>query len=508
VPFDYSDYDISKVDEDNENLGTDLQDCAIIAQTFERGAHSTPTETAIFSTFSRTLTNMQSFSSAAIGSMAGYLAAPQLSAQDSTNQATDLSASAGISPNSTQADTGTKAQTDQFLQNIDIGSLSTLIPGSTAGKTLLDWAKDCIPCGLRIQSFLELNPAVDLLTTLETDLKNKLQMLSGIIDLLKDLTGYSNICDLMNLLSFTCIPDLQRIITVLAALLFLDVSQLDGLIGILQALIAPIFAPILMSLTTLLDKLVLLVVNPLECVITSFQSQITKLDFDLTYKSKNTTIKVQSKASAATKEDIDDVQDQIKAVRANMNKMQTGLKGSIQEMTDKIEEATQAIKRKMHFYLEEIKALLGEFGLADASYLRLAQRKLGIVRLISFIAALIEAMVKGHPACSGDGKTPEQSEIDNFFQIYLNPNGPFKMYVDDEGQIHIDNKTTDTSLLSDNGNVFIFDGSNALDPIVNQLSNDAAQALSKPVEVVMPCLKANSSEVDKINQWIAELSNI
>lgn len=512
--FDYSDVDIGKVDPGTVSLGTDLQDCALIAQTFERGAHATPTEAAVFATFSRSLANMKATSGAAVGSMSSYLQAPTDAADVNVQNASQLSANAGISPNDTQVNAGSQAATDQFLQSLNVGDIASATLGTSAGKTLLDWAKDCIPCGFRIEAFLELNPIKDLLNALEADIKRTLETLMAMLDMLKNLNVYGDICDLLNMLSFTCVPDLQRIIAVLMALLLLDTTKLDALFDLIKTLIAPLFTPVLMTLSALLDKFVTLVTKPLECILDSFEQQMNKLEFEVPRASKSVASQVGAKVATGMKQVVpsqdlmDDAHAQIKQARKEINQFKTGLKSSMKELTDKVTEAKRAIEDKLDFYLKEIKALLNDTGLTDAAHLRLSLRKLSIVRLINIIISLIEAMAKGHPACSGSGKTPEQNEIDNFFQVYLNPNSPFKMWVDDEGLVHIDNKADPATegLLSNTGNVFKFEGNNFIDPTVEELSNDVAQALSEPVSITMPCLrKASVTDAEKINKWMAEL---
>lgn len=501
--------DLNQIDPDTIDLGTELQDCATIAQAFERAAHSTPTEAAVFATFTRSLMNMQSFSQSAVDSLGSYLKAPQDSADTAVAQATSLSASAGVSPNDTQVNAGTKAQTDNFLQNLRIGESDVSTLGDSFGGTLLDWARDCIPCSLRIEAFLELNPSLDLLTTLEEDLQNKLDIMMSMLDMLRNFSMFGDFCSLLNLLSDTCPPDLQRIIATLMALFMLEVPELDGLIGLIQSLIAPMFSPILMSITTLLDQFVSLVTKPLECVIDEFERQITKLEFDTSFNTGASTAR-----AAVDMKDVqqsaDNARDQIEALKSELNEFQEGLTSVMKKLTEKVDEAKRAIEGKLDFYLSEVKALLNDFGLGDASYLRLSLRKLEMVRLITFISAIIEAMAKGHAACSGAGKTPEKSEIDNFLETFLNPNSPFKMWIGDDGLVHIDEKIEgeDDMLLSNDGNVFKFEGDDLLDPTVAQVTERIGQAATQPVSVSLPCLSTSQEDAEKVNQWITDLNKL
>jgi len=494
--------DMSKVDPETVNLGTDAQDCALIARTYERAAHSTPTEAAVFATFNRQLGNMQLFSNSAITSLSSYIQSPKDAAATANTQASDLATSAGVSPNSTTGGTTTSTSFDSLLQSFNAGKTSSSTLGSSFGNTLLDWAKDCIPCSLRLTAFLELNPTTDLLGVLEDDLENKLASLMSIIDMLQNLLEYDNFCDLLNMLSFMCIPDLQRLIATLMALLLLDVPDLDGLIDLLAQMIAPIFAPIFMSMTTLLDQFVLLVTSPLECVVDAFEQQINKLNMEINFKGE--TVAITSTTQTGTQE----VQDELDDMYSQMNSMSSGLKSSLQELTDLVDEAIQKLKNRLAFYIEEIKAMLGEFGLGDATYLRLSMRKLTIIRMISFIVAVITAMAQGHDACSGDGKTPSTDAIDNFFNTFLNPQSAFNMWVDDKGLIHVDEKVAslDVSILSSDGNVFEFEGEDLLSPTITQTTQQISQALTVPTTKTLPCrLDTPVAEANKVNRWMAEL---
>jgi len=492
--------DISKVDPEKINLGTDMQDCAIIARTYERAAHATPTEAAVFATLNRQLENNLSFSKAAEIAMSGYLRSPEDSAKAFTTQATTLSAEAGISPGASSG--GASSQLDTFLQGLKLGSTDTSTLGSTFGNTMMDAIKNCIPCGLRLEAFLELNPSADLLSALEMDLKNKLDSLMSVIDLLKNISSYQNICDLIDMLSFMCPADLQKLIVALMALFLLDVPELDGLIDILAQLIAPIFAPIFVAITSLLDQFISLVTNPLECVVDAFEQQISALNFEISVDGSK--IKVQT----GGKDAVEDIKEELKEMRKEMNDFSSGVKDSLSQLTELIQEAISTLKARLDFYIAEIKAMMAEFGLGDGSYLRLSLRKLNIVRFISFIVAIVTALATGDAVCS-ENKTPTNSQIDSFFNNFLNPNSAFNMWVGDDGEIHVDEKTlgTDTAILSNSGNVFQFEGDDLLDSSVLQTTENIRKALAEPIQIVTPCrFNTSASEADKVVQWIAELN--
>lgn len=507
--FNFDDIDISSIDPSSVDLGSEAADCAVIAQAFERAAHSTPSEAAVFAPLYRMLTNNTVFSTAAISALNGFIKQPEESAAEATQQAANLATKAGIEANPTEMDDGTRTQIDNIMRSLNLDEKSIPTHGGSFGKNMMDWVKDCIPCGLRLTSFLELNPAVDLLKTLEADLKNRLANLTNILGLLKHMFD-GDICELMNLLSFMCVPDLQRIIAILMALMLLEIPELDGLIGLLQGLIAPIFSPILTSINALLDQFIQLILNPIECVIDALMQQMKKLEVNASISIGSKTYKAKDKPKVAQNM-MQDAKEEVERARKEISEFATGLQQSVQELTKRLQDAVDKIKEKADFYIKELNALLGELNLGDASYLRFSMKKLKTVKLINFVVALIKAKAQGHTACSGTGKIPEISEIDSFFNNYLNPNSSFNLWVDDDGNIHADEKTgdMDPSLLSKDGNMFQFEGEGPLNPDLAQAITETKKALSEAAHVVMPCrFETQVDDAQRVNQWIEELNKM
>ena len=453
--FNFDDVDISAIDPDKIQLGTEQQDCVIIAQTYERGAHSTPTEAAVFATFARTLQNNKQFSVSTRTSLKSYLGAPEESAGETTKQAEQFAG--GLNLTGTE---GTEAPTDHIMESLNIGTQQQSTHGSSFGDKLLSFARDCIPCNLRMMAFLELHPNVDLLGTMENYIKNMIDQLSGIASLLNNFDIYGDFCELLNLLSFMCIPDLQRIIALLMALFMLEVPSLDGLIGMLQALIAPIFAPIFMAITSLLDQFTILVTNPLDCVVDAINAQLNKLSVE--------TPRFEARVELSGENPL--------------TQISTGL----YQLQQQVSEGIQQIRNKLGFYVDQVQAMLNEMGGNDAAYLQSKLKILQMTRMISFVTAIITALSKGHAACSSTGKTPDNQEIDNFFQNFLNPNSPFNIWIDDNGNINIDERiegfqeitrppnTGET--LPEIGNVLQFEGEPLLDSVVAEDASDNARA--------------------------------
>lgn len=470
--FNFDDIDLDSIDPDRLPIGTSIHDCSQIASVFERGAHSTPSEAATFAVLTRSLQNNKKLATTTADSMQTYLSSPQDSSADAAAQAAAFGADTGSQGG------GEVAQTDHSLQSFNVGTQKQSTHGDTFGSKLLSFARDCIPCNLRMAAFLELHPNIDMLKLMEDHLDKQLRVLGGIADLLTNFDSYGDLCGIMNLLSFMCIPDLQRIIATLMALLMLDVPKLDGLIGMLQALIVPMFAPVLMAITSLLDQFIALVTGPLQCVLVAINEQLRKLDFS----------KLPEPLQAS--ED-----DPIVQARTGIRQLQVALA-----------EGKARIENKLDFYVKQVQAMLGELGGSDSAYLLALTRKLKIVRLIAFVSAIIRATALGHAACS-TAKQPGLNEIDNFFHTFLNPNSPFDMWVDDDGQMHIDEKIEgQAETLPNTENVLQFEGEPLLESVAIQ-AEEVAATLSTPVRALIPCrLELETGDISKVNEWMAELN--
>ncbi len=448
----FSDVDYTKIDPEKLDLGTCNQTCALICQTYERGAHNTYKESAVFATLNRLLENSNTFASSAVESLQGYIRQPAQSVSDTQS-------------------TGTDAATEATLQGMKIGNTDVSTVGDAFGKSLMDWMKNCIPCQGRLLALLELHPHIDLLGALEADLKARLAMLMDLANLFSNIDIYADLCALLSLLNFMCIPDLQRLIAMFVALLANMAFELDGLIGILQGLIAPLFAPIMMAITSLLDQFSLTVLSPVDCIIDAIDEQLRKMDYEIAHG-----------ASEAV----------------------GSLKGGMAEMKNSIIEAKNFIKQKLQFYIDQVKAMLGELGFGDVAYLKASLKKLFLIRMIGFIIAVIAAISKGQAVCS-PGKTPEASELDNFFNNFMNPNSSFNMWVDDQGNIRVDEKVP----LSNDPNMLTFEGDNLLNSELVQQIQQTAAALTQTTSAKIPCrLEVQAEDVSKVNRWVAELDSI
>ncbi len=439
--------DISQIDPEALDLGTELQDSSLIAQVFERGAHSTYTEASVFAVMSRSLVTSKGSSDSIKSSLSLYFRHPE----------------------ENNASVGTTSSDQETLLGLSFEGSTVPVSQGAFGKTLLEFTKDCIPCVDRILALAELRPHVDFLGALELALKGRLDFLSGLGDLLNNIGVYTDLCSLLDLLNFMCIPDLQKLIALFSALLANQTINLDLSVNLLQSLVAPIFAPLLTSIVSLLDQFVLMVTSPLDCILDLIKEQ-------------------QRHLKAMQRPGITDT-----------------VQGGLIVLEETITEGRDYIKNKLAFYVDQLNALFGELSSGDGTYLKIAFKKLTLIRLIGFISSVISAMAQGVSLCASGAKPDELSELDNFFNTYLNPNSSFAVTLDKSGNIHVFDK-----FLSNQPNMIQSEGSDVVDPALAEEIRSTSQSLNTTVDIQVPCkLKTTSvDEANKVNQWIAELNQV
>lgn len=424
---------------------TKLSDFSIIAQAFEKGAHATTTEAATFAPMSRSIQNNKIFAKAASKTLQSYKIQP------------------------TDKKTGNEGQSESPNNNqgLTINNRQLISRGDSFGSNLMDWVKDCIPCNARVITLLEIKPNIDLLGIMKEDLSARLNFIQQAAGLLNNAYIYGDFCQFLSLLNFMCIPDLQRLIALLSAMLSFQEINLNGMFGILQALVAPLFSGVLMGITSMLDQFNLAVISPIDCIVDAIDNQLSKLGFAL-------------------------------EPNAPINQINDGLKGGLQSLRDETVAAKQAIQNKLAFYIEQIKALSGDLGASDLAYLQLTLKKLTLLRLIFFIQSIITSLSKGTSVCT-PGQSPQVSELDNFFNAYVNPNSSFNLWIDQNGDLQVD----DTLQLSPKMLEYI--GEN---PILEEV-NQAMTTITQPVKLKIPCkLETSQENSDKMNQWLTDLNKV
>ncbi len=100
-----------------------------------------------------------------------------------------------------------------------------------------------------------------------------------------NLDKFIDICAFFKFINdFVCIPDLQRILSALMALLSKLNFDFGGLLNLVLGLIAPLLVPFLSGMVNMLTRYILLIIAPLECIIDAIQSMLSKLDYNVLFK--------------------------------------------------------------------------------------------------------------------------------------------------------------------------------------------------------------------------------
>lgn len=448
---------------------TCLQDCSLIAAAFERACYHDTTEESVFAPMYKQLENTKNFSGTAQIALSSYLVSPVSKTVD------DLTSLGQGTVN-----IGTSEVPGGSLTSVSVGNNTKDYLSDLLGDTASNWLSNCIPCGDRILSLLELHPSLDFLGALRADVLARLKFITDMMSLLKNFDVYADYCKFFNILGEMCTADLAKLIVMFMALIYDLIPKQDEFGGMLSGLIGPIFMPVLTMITSLLDQLSLIVLSPIDCMIDHINAQIHKLYIQL------------------------DPQNPLQE-----------MSGGLAELNKAIEQGKERIQQKLEFYIGQIKKLLEEEMAANAAYLEVSLKKLNYIRLIAFIVAIILALSKGQMACLKDGKSPKEEEIDDFFTNFLNPNVPYTFRLDPDGNMVIDEQIPGyddvySSPTSDpQGTQVNIDPANlaGLPTSVAEKVIELGASLTSTAEIVIPCkLKTSPGESAKIDRWIKELT--
>ena len=320
----------AKVDPDQSVLlqpgdldAIEFQDCANIIRAYEQGSHMSSSEGSIFAPISKQKQVTKAFVQAQQEVLQSWFETPNTA--DSGDSPTRLKG-LGIQ------------QVDDF----------TAIKDDDFGDALKNIYEGCVPCDSRLDIQGLFRPSIDFIAMLENDVSLKIKFLTDLDGLLSDVNAYGDICRLLGLLNFMCIPDLQRMISVLMGLLMKSNLSLDGQFQLVASLIVPIFTPLVSGLTNLLSQYEALVLDPIACVIISIQNEIGNLAIDVGPFDNTEVI-------GGVTEQLD---DPLVAAR-------TGLA----LLRDQLIEGDALIRGKLRFYLDQLDKMLGDWNGGSISYL-------------------------------------------------------------------------------------------------------------------------------------------
>lgn len=378
-----------------------------------------------------------------------------------------------------------------------------------------DWLADCIPCNLRIEFKAELFNSLDddFLAILTNMVDQYLKEMSFILNLLNASDVYRDVCPLLFAMQDICIPDLQRIVSLLAGILFrMTVREFQG-IDIIALLIQPILQPLFVGIFGILNQYKALIVTPLNCVKTSVNAQLGKLQLGQAVPvglAADMAAKTQALSfGTINNSNRDKVRDALVVARQPLDSLDVG----IDAMQNSVGMAASHLDRMMAIGITEIDAMLsdlkseisGFLGVNDkdtVQFLLNQYQKLIIFRLIEFIAALIKALTIGFN-CDFSNVTKAKDTVSTFLNDFLGPNIPVVISTDESGDIQLfftpQSQETAEGLGSD--------VTPSQDPEVESTFDAIITQSSQPVTIKPQCVFEPSSEdANKLAQWIAELN--
>lgn len=259
-----------------------LQDCYAITTTFERGAAYCTTEESVFAMIRPSLTNIRI--------MAGSHESRALIDEAIREGALGIDTDADEQTTGDDAGVNLNESAHDIIE--DAGGTGAKTKASFS-ENFKNWLKDCFPCDFRINSAADFG--VKFQANLEEALMQYLrwyqQMLAQIqalANLFSLNTRFAEICAIRAAIKdFVCLPDLRRIIAILMLLLMKISFSINGLFSFILNLVAPLILPFLSGIADTLERFLLAVVKPIECIIDSFVNMIEKLNYNAVFQKGN-----------------------------------------------------------------------------------------------------------------------------------------------------------------------------------------------------------------------------
>lgn len=279
---------------------TKFTDCIIISKKFERAAAYAVTEESVFAMMTPLLTTTRIQSQAFITQTE---TSETLSTPTSTQQA--LTARSATAPNAVVLNPlGDEIQSPN-LRNLDKAQegdegFFTRIAGNffPPEGNLNDlggaFNSKCIPCGFRLDNWGQLIEATftsplggmsEYLQMWDKWLSEHLKQLMDLINMFTNMDRFVDMCALIRFLNdFVCIPDLQRMLSALMALMSRTSFEFNGIFDLILQLIGPLLAPFLSGIVGTLQQYILMIIQPLECIIDAIQNIMSKLDYNILFQ--------------------------------------------------------------------------------------------------------------------------------------------------------------------------------------------------------------------------------
>ena len=372
--------------------------------------------------------------------------------------------------------------------------------GKASKRSLLD---ECIPCLDRTLSFKGFNPLQEFLSLLQAEINHRLSYINGLW--VAANSRHINICDLLNYLNGLCIPDLFALLAILSYY-WLQLTELMSfnVWKIIWSLIQPLLQSLLCSLNSLLERFIRLLVAPVECIITSIDHEYSKL-YNLGRAMKK---EFWTKGPQATKPYDHTFERWAKQQILNPVLYGIGPYGmGLEELKRTLINARDFVNSQIKRLRDAIKEALG----LDADALGSAQGLFLILRWLSFVIALVKAMIRfkqdGY-RCTPEGLTSAQYRV---VVSYLQEITQLPYIVSEDLEIIREGYTT---------NITIPPGSSVDQTTISMIMNflqgvqpsptsQDFSALPQTGYVLPDCVAwRNELEAARVSSWIAELNQM
>lgn len=277
----------------------------------------------------------------------------------------------------------------------------TMSNADNAAEAMATMAADCVPCEDRILALLSLNPLDDLWTLLDIGYEEHVRFILDLFDILlgdKSMYVFADICSLFKFLDFMCLPDLYRMVMMLSLLSMSYATKMGDFKASFVKLLGEILGPSLTPFIAILDKYIQLIVAPVECILTSLDAQLQKLEVGKAFR---TAVLSQEGAEREMEIDSDEISEEIFGVLY-------GLRGYLKKSSDEVEDQYKKMK-------DTITSYLGLQDEADQSLLSLIYHMENLLKMIGLIQAIIQAIQQGAVICGN------QEEVETLFANYIQP---------------------------------------------------------------------------------------
>lgn len=454
---------------------THLADCAQIAKAYQKALFSSADEETVYSSLLPKLASARSTatsSSALLTNITNPPIPPEIGSLISN-----------------------PVEVAQSVGNAALGAATELIDPNNWMEVL----EKCIPCSSRISLRLELLDQIPLsfMLDLEKLLDQLLGQLDAMIKILNSGGVYNDSCTLYKFFTeFVCIPDLQRIVALLGAILYRMSVNLTLSIDVIKSLVQPIFLPIFVNVTNLLNQFVAVIVNPLDCIVAAIDLQLEKIDINKGL----TREQVQAVSDAFTQPGITGIQNQTSLQQdLGVDDLQHALFSSMAELKKFMFQGQRDLRATLEQYLGEINKFITDVH-GDTNYFDLQMEKLKIVRLINFIGAVIGVLVKGFECSSPPKATTE--EFAAFLQEFLSPARDITFTLDANGNTKLVLNTDVSEAVREiTSQVLVPTGNSTIDKTINKI----VDRVTTPVVLKPQCLFTAESNT-KVSEWISELN--